>query len=542
MIPSPPPSLFSQTHGFYDQPFELVLTAPEPGDEIRYTLDGRDPAGETARVYEGPLAITTTTVVSVSIWHDGKPLLPARTQTYLFARDIPQQRAPDEYPTQWWVEDDNGPYTADYEMDPEVVFDPLHLDRFPAAFYELPVVSVVMDPTQLFGHDGIHENSLEHGVEWERPASAEIFSAGTAGKPATEGIQVNCGIRIQGGSGRMPERSPKKSFRLLFKEMYGPSKLGYPVFADELVQKFDTLVLRAHYNRSWAHYVAGQRNRAQYIRERFASDTQRAMGHVSPHGEQVHLFLNGLYWGIYLLQERPDASFQAQHFGGEKEEYDAINAGTAIDGDRVAWDEMMALARSGLESAESYLVMAQWLDIDNFIDYMLLNLYLGNVDWPDRNWYAARHRSPEGRFRFFNWDAELTIRNLDDNFIGVDFADTPGELFQLLRVNPVFRLRFSERVILHTTGTGALSPDVLIARWNELADKLAPAVVAESARWGDHYRDVRADPTADLYTYDTHWLAERTRITGSYLPRRRDIVLQQLAEAGLYVDPSSREP
>ena len=74
--------------------------------------------------------------------------------------------------------------------------------------------------------------------------------------------------------------------------------------------------------------------------------------------------------------------FTAQHLGGDKDDYDAINAGNPVDGDRVAWDQMMELAALGLESAEVYQEMQSWLDIDNFIDYMLLSLYLGNVDWP----------------------------------------------------------------------------------------------------------------------------------------------------------------
>ncbi|HLR77697.1 MAG TPA: chitobiase/beta-hexosaminidase C-terminal domain-containing protein, partial [Burkholderiaceae bacterium] len=37
-----PPS-FSHDSGFYDQPFDLVLTHPDPGVQIFYTLDGSIP-------------------------------------------------------------------------------------------------------------------------------------------------------------------------------------------------------------------------------------------------------------------------------------------------------------------------------------------------------------------------------------------------------------------------------------------------------------------------------------------------------------------
>ena len=528
------PGLFSHPHGFYTEPFDLVLTSPVAGGEIRYTLNGRDPLGDQASIYTEPLRVDTTMVIRVALVVAGQPTLESTTRTYLFAEDIPQQQEPAEYPDQWWVEHPTGPYRADYAMDDEIVSDPRYVDSFPAVFHALPVISVAMDPGDLFGPDGIYENSEERGVEWERAASAEFFD-----QAGNESFQVNCGIRVHGAGSRKPERSPKKSLRLMFKKEYGPGKLDYPVYADSPVQRFDTLVLRARYNRSWLHYQASQRGRAQYVRERFAADTQRVMGHLSPRARQVHLFLNGLYWGIYLLQERPDASFQAAHLGGLEEEYDAINAGTATDGDRVAWEQMMQLAAAGLESTEAYEQIQTMLDIDNYIDYMLLSLVLGNVDWPDRNWYAARHRSETGKFRFFNWDAELTLRNTADNLIDFDDPDSPGLLFQYLRVNGDFRARFAERAVMHLTGDGALTSAAMIERWTAIADGVDDAIVAESARWGDHYRDSRDDPEGELYTYHDHWLPERERIIERYFPVRPGIAIEQFIAAGLYPDPAA---
>ena len=75
-----------------------------------------------------------------------------------------------------------------------------------------------------------------------------------------------------------------------------------------------------------------------------------AMGRVSPHGNYVHLYVNGLYWGMYQPGEKPDASFAAHYFGGEKEEYDALNSGEVIDGNRTAWNTMMSIANAGISS------------------------------------------------------------------------------------------------------------------------------------------------------------------------------------------------
>ena len=187
-------------------------------------------------------------------------------------------------------------------MDPEIYEDPLYAYLFPDVFRTMPVVSLSLDPEDLFGEDGIHENPLERGEEWERSGSIELM-----GYADSDPLGVRCGVRIQGGAVRRADRSPKKSFRLLFKSDYGASKLEYPVFPGADVDKFDTLVLRAHYNRSWANWQDMQRYRSQYVRERYGLDTYREMGHVSGRAQEAHLFINGVYWGLYLLEERHDA-------------------------------------------------------------------------------------------------------------------------------------------------------------------------------------------------------------------------------------------
>jgi len=98
----------------------------------------------------------------------------------------------------------------------------------------------------MFGGDGIYTNSTLQGINWERPASVELFDS-----EGLEGFQVNCGIRIQGGWFRSHSGTKKHSFRLLFKAEYGPTKLEYPLFGTEAVDEFDTLILRAGFNQSF---------------------------------------------------------------------------------------------------------------------------------------------------------------------------------------------------------------------------------------------------------------------------------------------------
>ena len=119
------------------------------------------------------------------------------------------------------------------------------------------------------------------------------------------------------------------------------------------------------------------------------------MSRPSARGRFVHLYLNGLYWGVYNLAERPDEHFAAEHFGGKAKDYDARNADNVLSGDEIAWKELLALANGGLSNAAPYETIGRLLDLPAFADFMIVNLYGGNADW-DRasNWYAARRRQP----------------------------------------------------------------------------------------------------------------------------------------------------
>ena len=57
------------------------------------------------------------------------------------------------------------------------------------------------------------------------------------------------------------------------------------------------------------------------IRDQFIRDSLLAMGQVDAgRGTYVHLFLNGLYWGVYNVHERPDSAHYAEYHGGDADD------------------------------------------------------------------------------------------------------------------------------------------------------------------------------------------------------------------------------
>jgi hypothetical protein len=270
------------------------------------------------------------------------------------------------------------------------------------------------------------------------------------------------------------------------------------------------------------------------------------MGQVSGYGNFVHLYLNGLYWGLYNATERPSAPFAASHLGGEKEEWDALNSSEAVDGNKTAWTNLLTLCTNG--ASARYIVdqnewnqVAAYLDVDNLIDYMLLNFYGGNQDWDDHNWYSARRRVTGAGYKFFSWDGERTLETPSgQDRTGVNQADKPSRIYGALRGNTAptstaplnaanveFRVRFADRIQKHMFANGPLTPAEAVARWNSIEAIIDRAVVGESARWGDKLRE-------PPYTRNAEFMTEVNRKRNTQFPQRTANMITQLRAAKLF--------
>ncbi len=417
-----------------------------------------------------------------------------------------------------------------------------------------------MDVDDMFGTNGIYANPISAGAAWERPTSVEIVSA-----DGTLNFQVDAGIRIAGGASREHDATKKKSFRLVFRQEYGAGKLKFPLFGAEATDRFDSIVLRDNYNDGWQWIDAA--DRAQYLRDEWSRATQLAMGQPGSHGTYMHLYINGMYWGLYNPVERTDSDFTSTYLGGHDDEWDALNTGVVVDGTDAAWRDLQNLAEQvkSPDAAASHAAyqrllgnrpdgardrhLEPLLDVDNLIDYMILNFYSGNTDWPTRNWYVGRQRGPNSTgFKFFAWDNEWVL-NLRST-LTTDRTSVDGGVAMIyddLRSNPEFRLRFADRVQQHFSPGGVLYVDPAQPDWNpaqpaanapaaryqQLADQIDLALVAESARWGDQHFEPAYTP-AD-------WRRELDDLLANYFPRRSAIVWDQIRQAGLYPDVAAPE-
>ena len=524
---------FSADGGIFSnssEAFDVYLTCDTQDVVIRYTTDFTEPT-EASPEYTGPIHIDSTTCIRAKAFKPGWYSPGIVSRSYIFLDDVmTQSTSPAGFPSG----------AADYEVDPDVVNDPAYSATFKDDLRAVPSVCIVTPNDSLFGSTGIYTNYNSRGDAWERVASIEVIDP-----DPNLYYQADAGIRIHGGVGR---QAAKKSFRLIFRGQYGPSKMEYPLFDDSDIDIFDQLVLRATWNYSWTGDSGGHTERAQYMRELYSHDTIRDMGGLQSYGRHVHVYVNGLYWGMYILVERPDDGFAAEHLGGSKSDYDVIKTDAAywsgpqvielVSGDRQAWDQLYALAAQDLSDPANYAEIQNYVDIPALIDYMLAIFHIGSRDAPTllntwtapRNFYAIRKRLPGEGFVFLPWDCEWSLEDSNFDVVNRPYEngyENPAYLFKRLTANTEFRIQVADRIHQHYFNNGVLTEANTVARyWNRVMD-IDRAIIGESARWGD---TLRSTP----YTRNIEWVNERNRLTNTYFPARDDVVLSQLRSAGYY--------
>lgn len=479
------PVRFDQERGFYHAPLALGLSTLTPDATIRYTTDGSEPTETHGTVYAAPIHIATTTIVRAAAFKPGFRTSPVNTHSYLFLdQAVAQPANPPGFRATWGAYE-GAPVLADYEMDPEVVNDPRYAGVLESALQSIPTISIATD---LQSWHEIYSNPRQKGRMWERPVSVEYWEP--AGQK--DGFQVNAGLRIQGELGRL-EIIPKHAFRLFFRDEYGATQLEYPLFPDSVIQEFDTLTLRSGVNRSYAGWPDTDQRPAAYTRDQWLRVSQIAVSGTGSHGIFAHLYLNGLYWGLYNVVERPDDSFMASYYGGSKDEWETVNHGDALDNPSGRFETLHRLSGIGqLEDPEKYAAIQEYLDIPHFVDYLILNWYAGNLDWAFNNWYAGVRRS-SGQVRYFCWDGERIWYDGAEIYMGMDeYNGQPNlikPLFEALLESPDFRVILADRLHKHLHNDGALTDANSRARWITINNAIQQAIIAESARWGDTRED-----------------------------------------------------
>lgn len=492
------------SRGFFSNAFALTISSATATAEIWYTLNGNVPApgAPGALRYTNSLILSNTTTLRTAAFLANYVPTGVDTHTFIFAASAAKQPAnPPGFPATW------AGSPADYAMDQAILAGAPPGYNITNSLLSLPAISLVAPFDDLFDQSrGIYCNSVEVGPEWEREASIELIFPDGA-----QGFQHEAGLRMHGYSSRYHYFTSKHSFHLNFRARYGPSRLRFPLFPDTSVTNFDQIVLRGCSTDSYPakdiHVSRWDSRRATYIRDQWMRDAMRDLGHPSSHGRYVHLWLNGLYWGLYNVAELLGNGWAADYFGGDEEDYDVIKDFFVIDdGDAAAWNQLETLVAPGVTTEAVYQRIQGnnadgtrntnypvYIDLPAYVDYILLHINAAADDWPDNNWWSCRRRGPDSEgFQFAPWDQEISNYSLTSiytdygqRFEEVNSPDRAGYFYDRLRQYGNFRQLFMDRVWFAVTGNGPLAPGPSAARWLARQGEIDRAIIAETARWGD---------------------------------------------------------
>jgi len=274
--------------------------------------------------------------------------------------------------------------------------------------------------------------------------------------------------------------------------MYGENRLEYPLFPYGL-DEFESIVLRSGHNDRTNPFIKDELIRRLHM----------DMGNAASTGTHANLFVNGEYKGYYNPCEHIKDSFCQEYYNSD-EEWDVMTMSGIRDGNRTSWDEMINYARNHeLTNPVHYWELAQRLDIPAFADYLILQLWSANWDWPQNNWSAASERSDEGLWRFFIWDAEGGMFSDRLNTVYFDRLNTQNNanawLYRSLKTSEDFQQVFTDRLFKHFYNNGALTEANIEKRFLELRDEVQEAV----------YR--RTGSAVDEYTINT-WVPSRPSV------------------------------
>jgi hypothetical protein len=588
---------FSHDRGFYDAAFNLAITTLTPGATIRYTTDGSAPTLTNGITYAGPITIDPDNIpngqrgvvmVRAAAFKAGYTPTNVDTQSYVFLNKVIVQDGSGLPAYATWGTDGPDADTAngfqldadefDWAMDPDIVGGLHTTQEVIDALKAIPTVSLVTDwdnlwsgtakpgtPPQNWSGNG--RTAFEpvgiyiHGRSDERPASMEYFAA-----DGTHEFQADTVIEIQGHSSGGRWASDKLSFQVKFKDPFADRELNFDLFSgtadgENAVTQFDTFILDAGYNYIWNHNTPAQRNFARFVTDQVAADLQNfaSGGGVAPHGKYVHLYLDGVYWGLYNLHERPDEHFAADYFGGDNDDYYVVkhantdnernftyvNGGYAAEGAFLDLLGVTEAARDNPTSLAAYQAVASILDIDQFIDYFIVHMYAGNEnDWPHNNWYATFDSvGTDGKWRFHSWDQEHAFPTTDNGDQWNETSDPtdtaseddegPGDVFHDMIQHAEFRVHFADRVQELLRNGGALTESAAQAAYEGRLNEINAAMIAESARWGDNR--VEADPYTrqdwiDVNVDDT--TGDLKAVVPDFFPVRTNVILAAFQGAG----------
>ena len=442
ITPAPEISLES---GWYSDQQSVICINSSNETSIHYTIDGQIP-DELDNLYSQPISVDSTMIISLRAFSSEN--LPSKVvdRTYILEQD------------------NHNLYVYSIHTDPANLWD-----------YYQGIYTFGPNPSLDYPYYGSN-----FWQPWSKFSRVEFFN-----KDKTKECEEHLDLEIHGGWSRA---EPQKSFRLDFKSKY-TGRFEYPLFSTKpSLYSFNNLNIRNGGQHSWSDKIQDA------VFSNIASKTQVDYMAYEP----CIVYLNGEYWGVYGVREKIDEHSIADNYLLQSDEVDLMNSFGVLNGTSehitASFDFLL---NQDQNNDNFYQLFADRFDVQNYIDYFVIQTYIQNMDWMGIAWGANNIKvwKPQGQggkihYVLYDTDGSFGYFNGNewaewDNYL--QFAMWPAyptmhsELFNKVLQNETFKCEFTSRYadLINTV----FKPDSFATTVNSIKNTLLPAMNDHVERW-----------------------------------------------------------
>lgn len=430
---------FSMASGIYTGSFTVAISHTNaPSAQVRYTLNGNEPTSVSPLYTGTPITINNSEVLKARVFDTGFLPSPVEVASYLINID-----------------------------------------------HTTPIISLTTPQSNLYGATGIFDNWWQ---DWQRNAHIDYFDS-------TEQLifSQHTGIQMDGGWGGSRSH-PQKSFRL---------ELDNGVLGEGTI--YDTIIPnRPNRTKYSTFYLRNGSNQFNVLPYKDAVQVESMAGATNGYHSAwrpVTVYINGEYHGLYELREKFDEEYFEVHDGADPDSLNLLSLSAwynfalrAVRGAPVDTFNSVYNTFNALDPAQTnYWELAdQYFDQTYYVDYIIGESWMGNVDWPGNNIKIMRSNATGNRYRFCTIDLELAMapnswttcyddhiaymlgQSQDNPFINIWLQGMQNNRFHDYFIN-----RFAD--VMNT----AYLPDRILTLEETFYDLIAPEMPLQFNRWGD---------------------------------------------------------
>lgn len=470
----------SHERGYYAEPFLLTINSDDTSSTIYYTLDGSIP-NLSSEQYTEPLWINyryddPNTISEIPTTPDSTYI-----SSYYW---LPPDRLVDKATVLRIRSYHN------FEPTSKIYSYTFFADSTIFNKYTIPVVSLITDPKNLFNYDtgiyvpGIHwdpedpqwtGNYYQKSDEWERDVHIEFFE-----QSGEVGFCQDAGIKIHG---KLTRRRSQKSLKLFSRTKYGKKYFDYTLFPQREFDQYKHFIIKNSFG-----CLQGT-----IIKDVMTHDLIRPLGLEISEYQPVIVYINGEYWGFQTIREDQDENYLSSLYNINEESINIIeNQKHAKFGSNENYLELLEFIENhDLAIPSNYNYVATKIDIDNFIDYQISEIYLKNYDWPGSNIEFWQSGELDNKWRWIFFDLDFAYGDYNYNMMehvtleGGTSWPNPDWSTLLLRnflKNESFENLFIERFaeLLNTL----FQPDTIISKIQKFTDLFEPEIDNFISRYG----------------------------------------------------------